>query len=210
MTIDNIVEKYRPKQVEQAIPLEIIGDSAFTRALLRRCTEWNVPYLIRKHPSCEIGPVVVDREVSTDTVLRLRDIDTGIYKLSACAESVATLCGDTMSGQVVTIVGRGPSVYGLADYMIKEGATVCVCTRFTPQEERDELIRIADILVDTRDGVIVKTENRVFSNSEVGRLTCAILANRAVLWRERISNVWTTYEVAKYLSWRVDGVLTDG
>lgn len=178
--IDEIVEEYHAKLGACRSTLQICGDSPFTRALAKRCREWGVPYAMVEDTDPGY-PVVVDYEVNPGAHAG-RSIDDE-DKLSACAEGILRLCERFgVAGKVVTIVGRGHAVKGLAASLLAADATVCVCHMKTHFTNKLFLVGICDIAVFTIDGIDVQNGRSAYNNSDIGRITTAILAYRASIW----------------------------
>lgn len=180
--IDEIVEEYHSKLGACRSTLQICGDSPFTRALAKRCREWGVPYAMVEDTDPGY-PVVVDYEVHPGEHAG-HSIDDA-YTLSACAEGILRLCEREPFGvawKVVTIVGRGNAVKGLAAALLDADATVCVCHRKTTFTKKLSLVGICDIAVFTSDGIEVHNGRSAYNNSDIGRLTTAILSYRASIW----------------------------
>lgn len=178
--IDEIVEEYHAKLGACRSTLQICGDSPFTRALAKRCREWGVPYAMVEDTDPGY-PVVVDYEVHPGAHAG-HSIDDA-YTLSACAEGILRLCERFgVAGKVVTITGRGHAVKGLAAVLLAEDATVCVCHSKTEPGAAEWFEEMADILVYAVGCVNVFNEATLYNNSDIGRLTTAILAYRASIW----------------------------
>ena len=178
--IDEIVEEYHAKLGACRSTLQICGDSPFTRALAKRCREWGVPYAMVEDTDPGY-PVVVDYEVKPGAHAG-HSIDDA-YTISACAEGILRLCERFgVAGKVVTIVGRGHAVKGLSAALLAADATVCVCHSKTPDTKKFCLVGLCDIAVVTKDGAEVCNGLSVYNNSDIGRLTTAILAYRASIW----------------------------
>lgn len=203
--VDKLVEELKPDRVSGE-RLDIIGESQFTKALAKRCREWDVPYHFCEstHGSC---PVVYDREWCKANGKKVfltarEDIDTG-RSLSACAEAIIAILEELtdLRGKNVLIIGRGGAVKGLAEELIDDDATVTVCHSHT--KDICDLSLHADIVVSAEncqkyiplcvlDKITVDVSGKraaskrldsvYVSASEIGRLTCAILANRAARW----------------------------
>ena len=180
--IDEIVEEYHKKLGPCRATLQICGNSPFTRALMRRCCDWGVPFAVVNDTDW-CYPVVVDYEVEPGAHAG-HDIDDSYdYALPACAVGILRLCERLgVSGKVVTIIGRGRAVKGLAEALLADDATVCVCHSKTPEEWIGWLYGRSDIVVDASDGVVVCTDQLAFGNDLIGHLTTAILAYRASLF----------------------------
>ncbi|MDD6530677.1 MAG: hypothetical protein PUF41_11995 [Prevotella copri] len=150
----------------------------------------------------ETTPVVVDTEICK-TIFELSDqvdIDQIEHNgLSSCAQAIAEAFDylHTLDGSNVTIIGRGHSVQGLADILVRwNNCTVTVCHSQT--KNLYESTRYADVIVvaapvkpaqvSSLAGKTIIDVSGTFKDfvgdeyyvGNIGRLTTSILLNRAV------------------------------
>lgn len=150
----------------------------------------------------ETTPVVVDTEICK-TVFEFSDkVDIDQIEhdgLSSCAQAIAEVFDylHTLDGSNVTIIGRGHSVQGLADILVRwNNCTVTVCHSQT--KNLYESTRYADVIVVAAPvkpaqvsplaGKTIIDVSGTFKDfvgdeyyvGNIGRLTTSILLNRAV------------------------------
>lgn len=191
--IDDIVRNYRTATGRGVATLQICGDSPFTRALAKRCDGWEIPCAFVEDTDPGY-PVVIDREIKPGAHAG-DDIDDREW--TACSEGIiAMLCRINVGGMFAVVIGRGKAVRGVAEWLEKHGATVCVCHSKTEFAIMQGVVTIADIVVNAanvrfiypkRNAFVVDVAgtlgNRAnYGKSDVGKLTTAILAYRASHW----------------------------
>lgn len=208
--VDELINGYDPYFCKGK-KLQISGESRFTAGLRRRCNKWKVPYVMTTCPDGD-GPVVIDRESALYSLQYMKpgsDIDCGSrYPMSACAESVFRILSAVAGGERklcgmnIVIIGRGFAVRGLSDILTCSDATVTVCHAkskeiflhtinadavvFTSPAPVGAVYSEVPIVIDV-SGKLTRCKELsscYVPNTEVGRLTCAVLANRAARWEE--------------------------
>ncbi len=184
----------------------LMGDtenSPFLRAIIKKADKFgiktvNVDSFQSKHP------MVIDLETTIFHpgiyILEQQDLDC-IYKpgMSCVATAIYLLLKELnlISGKTITIVGRGHSVKGLAEQLIKDDATVTVAHSKTDSllkatMSKDVVIyatpKINKVIAYDTDELIIDLGNCIehpdWFNCEyvngIGKLTVSVLLNRLV------------------------------
>lgn len=204
--VDKIVDDTRPVVIRNKIPLQIVGDSPFTRAVMKRCMEWNVPAVFNNSVEPNAPAVVDSEQYDLDHMCPVwQNIDDHCIfnDFSACSDAVSMILDAFHVGRKehVAIIGNGHAVKGLAQHLLNRGCSVCIMNSKTKNISTmtigaDVVIAATpklDDMVFTNGKLIIDVgdvlQNRAnmatnyVSASDVGKITCAVLAFRASIWK---------------------------
>lgn len=210
MIIDDRVADLAEKHLDNAkrikgAKLAIIGeDNTFFRAIRNEAKKTGIE--IVDFQDVDLPMLVNSSDADRYVLSECNDIDCVVTSGLSCVAAAALELLKTyqISGKHIVIVGRGHAAKGLAKSLLSENATVTVCHSKTKYlnhilQEADIVVIAAPIkerytpyftnVVIDISGSLEKREAEISTYCDytrhIGKLTVAILLERAALWRKK-------------------------